>query len=110
MRDFGIPEVVGDPAGMRALAARLRGDADTVDSLTRRAEHQVEGAKMRGPAAERLRGRARSFGGTSGSVSNRLRELAAFLEHEAADVERRRRDRANLLERLMDEARRAAGR
>ena len=101
MRDFGIPEVVGDPAGMRALATRLRGDADRIATLGGGVKDIVAGAKMQGPAAKRMRKGAATFTGDVGGVVDRLRETAGFLDAEAAEVERKKDERRRQIERLL---------
>jgi hypothetical protein len=93
MSHHALPEVIGDPAGMRALASRLRADADRVRSLTQSADGLVHSAKMKGPAANGIRARARGAHGGVGKVAGRLHDLADFLEHQAADVERRQHAR-----------------
>lgn len=104
MRDFGIPEVVGDPAGMRALAARLRADAERTHTLAAGAEGQVLGARMQGPGPKTLFKQIRSWRTGADKVSRRLVDLAAYLDHEAADVQRRQDERRRTIARLTQEA------
>jgi len=105
MNDFGVTPVVGDPAGMRALAARLRADAGRAGTLSRSAEGHVLGARMQGPGPKTMFKQIRSWREGADRVSDRLTDLASFLDHEAAEVERRQAERRATITRLADEAR-----
>lgn len=99
-----LPPVVGDPAGMRALAAALRSDAGMVAVVSADVAAAVEGLEFYGPAADRLEETVRLSARDGGRVADRLLSLAAFLDRAAADVEQQQRERARLLERLRQEA------
>lgn len=103
MRDFGIPEVVGDPAGMRALASRLRADADRIATIAGTVKNLVGGAKMEGPAAKRMRKGAVTWHGDIRDVVDKLRDTAAFLDHEAREVEIRQEARRRTIARLLEQ-------
>lgn len=87
MPDALPPPVVGDPAGMRALAAALRAEADRLGSL---GGSIADGDRMlayEGPAADGFRDR---MGGVETSLSAQafaLLDLSRRLLSAAADVE-----------------------
>jgi hypothetical protein len=102
-----LPPVVGDPAGMRTLAAALRSDAGMTAVVSADVASVVEGLEFYGPAADRLEETVRLSARDGGRVADRLLSLAALLDRAAADVEREQRERERLLERLREEAIRA---
>ena len=105
MRDFGIPEVVGDPAGMRALATRLRADADRIGTLAGSVKTLVGGAKMEGPAAKRMRTGTVHWHGDARDVVEKLRDTASYLDQEAREVELRQEERRRTIARLLEQER-----
>ena len=106
-----LPEVVGDPPGMRALAAQLRGEADRIAQVADSATGAVGSMTFEGPAATRFRQRVESARSGLRDAAQGLQGVAATLERAAADVEARQAERQRQLERLAREAEaaRAAG-
>ena len=101
---FDLPPVVGDPAGMRSLAAALRSTAQAVGATDSAVWGRASVLEFSGPAAERLAG---EMSGWHASVKGAADELAAtsdLLLRAAAQVEEELRARARLLE-AMAEAR-----
>jgi len=99
-----IPEVPGDPAGMRALASALKGDARDIESVASGLGNAVESMTFKGPAGDRFRTEAQSSSSSLGDCATRLTDLAGFLETKATEVEaaqKARLDRINALRREM---------
>jgi ABC-type transporter Mla subunit MlaD len=92
-----LPEVPGDPAGMRALAAALRGDARSVSTLTDGVGSAIGGATFEGPAATAIRDRLASYGRALDDVAQGLEALAGRLDTAAAEVERQQAERERRL-------------
>ena len=107
--EIDLPLVVGDPAGMRALAAALRNDAAGVGVVAATAASTVDGLEFYGPAATRLDGRVRSAGRAAGLVAEELISAANVLERAATRVEAEQRARARKLEELRRELAPGAG-
>ena len=101
--DISLPPVIGDPAGMRALAAALRSDAESVAVVAADAASTVDGLEFYGPAADRLGNRVRATTRTAGRAAEQLLATAALLERSASDVEAQQRERERQLERLRAE-------
>src|ERR1044071_238056 len=103
MLDITLPPVVGDPAGMRALASALRNDAQSVGFVAASAAGTVDSLEFYGPAADRIKTgmglRARS----AGTLVDRLVALAALLDRAATEVEAAQRARERKLEELRRE-------
>jgi uncharacterized protein YukE len=81
------PFPVGDPAGMRALAARLRADAASLDGLSARARGAVASLSFEGPKAERFRDHVVSTHARARALSQQMNDAAAQLYAAAARVE-----------------------
>jgi hypothetical protein len=101
--DISLPPVVGDPAGMRALAAALRSDAAMVAVISADAATAVDGLEFYGPAADRIDARVHSSSKQGGDLAEQLLSTAGLLERAAADVEAQQRAREQTLERLRRE-------
>jgi hypothetical protein len=101
--DISLPPVVGDPAGMRALAAALRSDAAMVAVVAADGAAVVDGLEFYGPAADRIDAGVRSACKQGGHLADQLMSTAALLERAAADVEAQQRAREQALERLRRE-------
>jgi hypothetical protein len=101
--DISLPPVVGDPAGMRALAAALRSDAAMVAVVAADAAAAVDGLEFYGPAADRIDSGVRSSSRQVGGLADQLMSTAALLERAASDVEAQQRAREQELERLRRE-------
>jgi hypothetical protein len=82
--------VVGDPAGMRALAAALRAQADDLGARAADVHTAVLAVTFEGPAATRLQSRAAGARFALVSQAGRLQDVAALLERAAAEVEAER--------------------
>ena len=102
--DFGIPPVVGDPAGMRALAAQLRAQAEQVTQGAANVQRAVGGMSFQGPAATRLRADESAVSGRARSTASDLGDIAALLDRAAGRVEHQQAERARTIARLQREA------
>lgn len=98
--EIELPPVVGDPAGMRALAAALRSDAGMVAVVAADAAAAIDGLEFFGPAADRIGSGVRSSSRQAGTLAEQLMSTAALLERAASDVEAQQRARERELERL----------
>ena len=101
--DISLPPVVGDPAGMRALAAALRGDASAVAVVAADAASTMDGLEFYGPAADRIEGAVTSRARGAGRLADRLLSLAGLLERSATEVEAAQREHERKLEQLRRE-------
>jgi hypothetical protein len=101
--DISLPPVVGDPAGMRALAAALRSDAAMIAVVSADAAGAVDGLEFYGPAAERIDGHVHSASRQGGHLVEVLISTAGLLERSATEVEAQQRAREQMLERLRRE-------
>jgi hypothetical protein len=101
--EISLPEVPGDPAGMRALAAQLRSDAVMAAVLSSGLAARVESAEFYGPAADRLEARMDASERRSKQIGERLLELARVLDVAAAQVEAEQRERERKLAELRRE-------
>jgi uncharacterized protein YukE len=91
--EISLPEIPGDPAGMRALAGALQGDAGAIEGVASGIGTAVGSMTFEGPAADRFRDSAQASGKTLGDCANRLRDTARLLETKAAEVEQKQRER-----------------
>src|SRR4051812_21260349 len=85
--DFGIAPVVGDPAGMRALAAQLRAKAEQVTHGTATVTSAVIGMTFQGPAAQGIRNLGGAIARRSVATAGDLGEIADLLDRAAGRVE-----------------------
>jgi hypothetical protein len=95
-----LPEVPGDPAGMRALAGTLRGHAGVVGGLASGVDSDVTGMTFEGPAADDIRARMSTVTDMYRSAQTELHDLARQLDVAAADVEAQQAARAARLEQM----------
>lgn len=100
MGAYGIP---GDPAGMRALAAYLRGQADFLGSVANSVVGPVRGMEFEGPAATAFRGRMGTLQFAIDADVSKLNDVAGRLLRAAAEVEAAQAEAARQ-ERLREEA------
>ena len=96
---MGLHGVPGDPAGMRALAGLLRGQAAVVAGAARGVEQAVKGIVFEGPAADRFRRELALWQFGPAAVTGELERLAALLERGAASVEAAQEEAARRAER-----------
>jgi len=96
--------VAGDPAGMRALAGRLRSVADSVGHDDGGIRSSILVMHFRGPAAMLMRKRVAGILARSGTASSQLSDAADQLMRAATQVEEAQRDRARLLALAAEEA------
>jgi hypothetical protein len=101
-----LPAVIGDPAGMRALAAALRSTASNTASADEAVWSRATAMQFTGPAATRIAGTIRAWHGEVSGAAQQLAETAALLERSAADVEAEQAARARLLQQLEEQQRR----
>jgi hypothetical protein len=99
-----LPEVPGDPAGMRALASSLRADGALIATIATSLEGRVDTVEFVGPAATRFEGRMGASVRRCVRVAERLIEAAALLERSAAEVEAAQRERERRLTEMRAEA------
>jgi uncharacterized protein YukE len=95
-----LPEVPGDPAGMRVLAGTMRGHAGAVGGLASGVESDVSGMTFEGPAAEDFRSRMNVVTQMYRDAQTELHDLARQLEASAAEVEAQQAARALRLAQL----------
>ena len=100
MGAYGIP---GDPEGMRALAAYLRGQADFLGSAANAVVGPVRGMEFEGPAANAFRQRMGSLQFAIDADVSQLNDVAGRLLRAAAEVEAAQAEAARQ-ERLREEA------
>ena len=99
------PYPVGDPAGMRNLAAVLRREASGVDARAEAAARRVSGLRFRGPKAERFRDAVAEARGDSRRIADSLIQVADSLARAAAVVEADQRAWIAARQRMMEEQR-----
>jgi hypothetical protein len=104
MLDITLPAVVGDPAGMRALASALRNDAQSVGFVAASAAATVDSLEFYGPAADRIKFGIAVRTRMAGSLVERLVALAGLLDRAASDVEAAQRARERKLEQMRRDA------
>jgi hypothetical protein len=101
--EISLPPVIGDPAGMRALAAGLRIDAAAIALVAAEAASTVDALAFYGPAADRIDARVATSSRAAGQLAERLMATATLLDRAAAQVEEEQRERERTLERLRRE-------
>jgi hypothetical protein len=79
--------VTGDPASMRAAAAQLRLNAETLSGIAAQVDGSVVGMTYAGPAADRFRGSIATHSGRLRAVGARMVTTADTLVRQAAVVE-----------------------
>lgn len=84
---MGAYGVVGDPAGMRALAAVLRAYANDAGGRQAELAGLLAGITFVGPAGEAFRGRRNASGKRVRGAADQLTDAANLLVHAASDVE-----------------------
>ena len=99
-----LPEIAGDPAGMRALAQTLRSEAAWIGTCAADLQARVDAVEFVGPAADRFDARMQACTRRCIRVAERLLDVAALLERSAAEVEAAQRERERRLEELRREA------
>jgi uncharacterized protein YukE len=102
-----LPEVVGDPAGMRTLAASLRSDASALASLASDLAGEIASMTFEGPAATEFRERTRARQTRLTDYAGRLLDVASLLETSATEVEAAQRERERRLAELREAEREA---
>jgi uncharacterized protein YukE len=108
-----LPEVVGNPVGMRALAVELRGDATAIGELAGELDAEVKRMIFEGPAADEFRARMQASSAQCKSAATELLSTAALLETSATQVEAAQRERLRRMEEMRQaelDRQRAAGR
>lgn len=105
-----LPEIPGDPAGMRALAGLLRSIGSEVGSQSSDLRGDVTSMTFEGPAGDAFRERMQSLTERARQTADELLELAGLLERSATEVEAAQRERAQRLAQMEAEERAAAER
>jgi hypothetical protein len=80
--------VIGNPAGMRAFAARCRAEADTLTHASSVAQHALGSMHFEAPAADRLRNQIAGEVQNQRAAAQSLYSLADLLLTGATSVER----------------------
>lgn len=101
--EITLPEIPGDPAGMRVLAGQLKGDAGRIEGVAAGIGSAVGSMTFQGPAADRFQSRTQSSGNSLGDCADRLNDLARLLEVKADEVEQLQRDRLERIRQLREE-------
>jgi hypothetical protein len=97
---FGIalPDVFGDPAGLRELARQLRGRSTDLGSLEHDLLGTARGLTFEGPAGDDFRGRVDGLGSALAAGANELTGLAARVDAAADTIEAEQKALAKALE------------
>lgn len=98
-----LPEIPGDPAGMRALASSLRGFGSSAGDLASTVSGDVTAMTFEGPAAGPFRDGIQVVKSAYESVANELLDTASTLERSASEVERLQREREQRLAAMWDD-------
>lgn len=106
---MGAYGVIGDPAGMRQLAAQCRAHAAQLSELAARAEQTVNGMRFEAPAANRIRERVRHQSAGRRADAQALSALADRLAQGASRVEREVADRRRAARRAAEARAKSAG-
>ena len=99
------PYPVGDPGGMRHLAAALRREASGIDARADAAAQRVGGLGFRGPKAERFRDAVTETRRDSRRIADALVQVADSLARAATVVEADQRAWIAARQRMMEEQR-----
>jgi uncharacterized protein YukE len=100
---ISLPEVPGDPAGMRALAGALKGDARDLEGVASGLSTAVGSMTFDGPAADRFREGAQDTKTSLAQASSSLGDLATLLETKADEVEAAQKARLQALHNMQRE-------
>ena len=100
MTDTLPPEVVGDPAGMRELAAALRAEADRLGALGDSVGTVAATTEFVAPAADRYRDDVGESRAALLAHAAELQDLAGALAAGADQVEQAQAERAQLIAQL----------
>jgi uncharacterized protein YukE len=101
--EVSLPEIPGDPAGMRVLASALQSDARAIEGVASGIGSAVGSMTFEGPAANAFQQRTQSEGKQLGDLAGRLNETARLLQTSAAEVERLQAERLAKLEQMRRE-------
>jgi hypothetical protein len=101
--EISLPEVPGDPAGMRALAGALKGDASALEGVASGLGTAVGAMTFEGPAADRFRTEQQDSRTTISDSVERLNSLAGLLETKADEVEAAQKARLQQLHNMQRE-------
>jgi uncharacterized protein YukE len=101
--DFTLPEIPGDPAGMRRLAGELKTDATNITSVAGRLSSESAAMTFDGPAGNRFRSRTQTETSDLTDYAERLTTVAAKLTTAAAEVERLQAERLRKMEEMRRE-------
>jgi uncharacterized protein YukE len=101
--DFTLPEIPGDPAGMRRLAGELRTDATNITSVAGRLSSEAAAMTFDGPAGNRFRSATQSETGDLSTYAERLTTVAGRLAAAADEVERLQAERLRKMEEMRRE-------
>jgi uncharacterized protein YukE len=100
---ISLPEIPGDPAGMRALAGALKGDARDLEGVASGLGTAVSSMTFEGPAAQRFRDGAQDSKSSLTQASSGLNDLATLLETKADEVEAAQKARLQTLHNMQRE-------
>jgi hypothetical protein len=97
-----LPPIVGDPGGMRALAAALRSTARAVGATDHSAWSRASVLEFSGPAARRLASEMVAWHDAVHGAAVELNDAADLLLRSAAEVDRQIEERERLLHALAE--------
>ena len=101
--EISLPEVPGDPAGMRALAGALKGEAGALEGVASGLGTAVGAMTFEGPAADRFRTEQTDSKKTISDCAERITSLASLLETKADEVEAAQKARLQQLHNMQRE-------
>jgi uncharacterized protein YukE len=104
-----LPEIVGNPAGMRDLAGALRGEAFAIAGRASQLEAEVKAMVFEGPAGDEFRAHMSAATAQADAVAQDLVSTANLLETSATQVEAAQRERERRLQELAEAAQRQKG-
>jgi uncharacterized protein YukE len=97
------PMPVGDPAGMKELAALCKNVAGKIGPLGDDVAALPKQMTFEGPAAEAFQGHIQSYASRISAAAHQLQDFAGRLESAAAEVQRLIDERNALLQKLAEE-------
>jgi uncharacterized protein YukE len=101
-----LPPIVGDPGGMRALAAQLRSLGASAAGQAGGVVDKAKASSWSGPAADEFRTTLAAWIGDVTAAGGALVDAAAALESSATEVEGELAARARLERLLLEDGRR----
>src|SRR5215218_1300856 len=101
--EISLPEIPGDPAGMRRLADELKEDVGKITAVAGHLSSSAGSMTFDGPAGDRFRHRTQTATNHLASYAERLTAVASKLKDAADEVERQQRERLRKIEEMRRE-------